>query len=80
VSFVSLLGWRPFWGDYWVIGLGEGYDYALVGTPSRRWGWMLARDPYPPEAQVQAWLAELKAQGYDPATFVRTPQGTPAAP
>jgi len=80
VSFVSLLGWRPFWGDYWVIGLGEGYDYALVGTPSRRWGWMLARDPHPPEAQVQAWLAELKAQGYDPATFVRTPQGTPAAP
>jgi apolipoprotein D and lipocalin family protein len=21
VSFVSFLGWRPFWGDYWVIGL-----------------------------------------------------------
>jgi apolipoprotein D and lipocalin family protein len=20
VSFVSFLGWRPFWGDYWVIG------------------------------------------------------------
>ena len=23
MSFVSFLGWRPFWGDYWVIGLDE---------------------------------------------------------
>jgi apolipoprotein D and lipocalin family protein len=80
VSFVSLLGFRPFWGDYWVIGLGEGYEYALIGTPSRRWGWILARDPHPPEARIQAWLAELKGQGYDPAGFVRTPQGAPPGP
>ena len=33
VSFVSFLGWRPFWGDYWVIGLDEDYDWAAVGTP-----------------------------------------------
>lgn len=25
VSFVSFLGWRPFWGDYWIIGLDEDY-------------------------------------------------------
>jgi apolipoprotein D and lipocalin family protein len=80
VSFVSLLGFQLFWGDYWVIGLGKDYAYALIGTPSRRWGWILARDPHPSETQVQAWLAELKGQGYDPAGFVRTPQGGPRTP
>ena len=77
VSFVSLLGFRLFWGDYWVIGLGKDYEYALIGTPTRRWGWILARDPHPSDAQIQAWMAELKAQGYDPADFVRTPQSGP---
>lgn len=80
VSFVSLLGFQLFWGDYWVIGLGEDYEYALIGTPTRRWGWILARDPNPPEVQVQAWLAELKGQGYDPSAFVRTPQVRPPRP
>ena len=63
VSFVSLFGVQLFWGDYWVIGLGEGYDYALIGTPSRRWGWILARDPHPSEAKIQAWLAQMADPG-----------------
>lgn len=80
VSFVNLLGIQLFWGDYWVIGLGQDYEYALIGTPSRRWGWILARDPHPPEARVQAWLEEIKGQGYDPSAFVRTPQTEPDSP
>jgi len=80
VSFVSLFGTQLFWGDYWVIGLGEGYDYALIGTPSRRWGWILARDPHPSEAKIQAWLAQMAAQGYDPADFERSPQSQAARP
>ena len=45
VSFVSFLGWRPFWGDYWIIGLDENYKWAVVGTPSRKYGWVLSRTP-----------------------------------
>lgn len=45
VSFVSFLGWRPFWGDYWVIGLDEDYRWAIVGTPDRGYGWILSRTP-----------------------------------
>ena len=73
VSFVSLLGLRLFWGDYWILGLGEDYDYALVGTPSRRYGWVLARDPEVSEEQLAAWLRALAEQGYDPKDFVRSP-------
>jgi len=78
VSFVSLFGVRLFWGDYWIIGLGKDYDYVLIGTPSRRWGWILARNPHPPEARIQAWLAEMATQGYDPAQFQRSPQSQAA--
>ena len=33
VSFFSILGWRPVWGDYWILGLGDAYEYAVVGSP-----------------------------------------------
>ena len=45
VSFVSFLGIRPFWGDYWIIGLDEDYKYAVVGHPERKYGWILSRTP-----------------------------------
>jgi len=43
VSLVSLLGWRPFWGDYWILGLDQDYRWAVVGAPNRKYGWILAR-------------------------------------
>ncbi len=62
-------------GNYWIISLGEGepdapYEWALVGTPDRRFLWILARQPcLPPEA-----LADLKAQarclGFDVGSLV----------
>ncbi len=30
VSFVSFLGIRPFWGDYWIIGLDKNYQWAAI--------------------------------------------------
>lgn len=76
VSFFSLFGLRPFWGDYWILGLGDDYDYALIGTPSRRYGWILARDPEVSDEQLAGWLASLAEQGYDPKAFVRSPRQT----
>ncbi|MCG6859794.1 MAG: lipocalin family protein [Chromatiaceae bacterium] len=72
VSFVSVFGKHLFWGDYWIIGLGADYDYALVGTPSRRWGWILARDPRPSQQRIASWLERFREQGYDPKAFVLT--------
>jgi len=34
----------PFAGDYWVFSLSEDYRFALVGTESRKYFWLLARD------------------------------------
>lgn len=69
VSFVRALGRWIFWGDYWVLALGADYGYAVVGTPDRRYGWVLARAPtLSPEQQVEIDRI-LRAQGYDPARF-----------
>jgi apolipoprotein D and lipocalin family protein len=35
----------PFYGDYWIIKLGADYNYAVVGTPNRKYLWILSRTP-----------------------------------
>jgi apolipoprotein D and lipocalin family protein len=35
----------PFRGDYWIIELGDNYEYAVVGNPSREYLWILSRTP-----------------------------------
>lgn len=40
------LSFLPFtWGDYWVIDLAPDYSWVLVGAPSRKYLWILARTP-----------------------------------
>ena len=73
VSFVSFLGWRPFWGDYWVIGLDENYRWAIVGTPDRKYGWVLARTPELDETTVEEIFAILAENGYEQDLFEMSP-------
>ncbi len=74
VSFVSFLGWRPFWGDYWVIGLDENYKWAIVGTPSRKYGWILSRTPQLDKQTMDMIFQILRDQGYNPEDFEISPQ------
>ena len=72
VSFVKLLGKRMFWADYWIVGLGDEYEYAIVGQPSRKYGWILSRSPQMTEEQKTEIYAELRALGYNPDAFEET--------
>lgn len=72
VSFVRILGLSLFWGDYWIIGLGEDYEYAIVGAPSRKYGWILARQPKLPQETMDEIHRILREQGYDPEKFKKT--------
>jgi len=69
VSFVSILGINLFWGDYWVIGLDDNYEYAVVGTPTRKYGWILSRTPKLSEEKLNEAFELLKSQGYEPKKF-----------
>lgn len=35
----------PFRSDYWIVYLDENYRHAIVGGPSRKYMWILSRDP-----------------------------------
>jgi apolipoprotein D and lipocalin family protein len=69
---VSFFG--PFWGAYWIIDLGENYEYAVVGHPSRDYLWILSRTPTLDSAVYEGILARLRGQGYDLDRLSRTPQ------
>jgi len=55
----------PFYGNYWVIGLGKDYEYAVVGEPKRKYLWILSRTPRMDAGVYSSILERLKAQGYD---------------
>ncbi|WP_337866555.1 lipocalin family protein [Ignavibacterium sp.] len=69
VSFFSIIGWRPIWGDYWIIGLDENYQWAIVGTPSRKYGWILSRTPKLEQSTLDKIFSILKERGYNPKEF-----------
>lgn len=76
VSFLpAWLRWIPFTrGDYWVIELGADYDYAVVGTPSRGYLWILARAPRMDEALYAGILQRVAQLGFDAGAVTRTVQ------
>ena len=74
VSFFSILGFRPFWGDYWIIGLDDNYQWAVVGSPNRKYGWVLSRTPSLPDETMQKIFSILKEQHYNPDSFEMSPQ------
>lgn len=72
VSFVRFVGISLFWGDYWIVGLDKDYRYAVVGTPSREYGWILSRTPQMSPDDWDAVNEILQNQGYDPGLFEKT--------
>ena len=75
------LRWIPFTkGDYWIIKLDADYQVALVGSPDRKYLWLLARDVHVDEATRNHYLAYAQAQGFDLAGLIHTPHtGRPTA-
>jgi apolipoprotein D and lipocalin family protein len=67
------LGWLPVvWGDYWILKLDRDYQVALVGTPNRKYLWVLSRAPRLDEAALQAELDYARTLGFDVDQVERT--------
>jgi apolipoprotein D and lipocalin family protein len=73
---VRLFG--PFEGDYWIVELDPAYRWAAVGTPDRRYLWILARQPELDPALLGRIRARLAAQGFDVSRLRPTPSGVSA--
>jgi apolipoprotein D and lipocalin family protein len=74
VSFVRFLGIWWFGAPYWVIDLAPDYSYAVVGHPSRKYGWILSRTPTLPDDVFADIVSRLESQGYDFESFRMTDQ------
>ena len=64
----------PFTGDYWILYVSPHYQTALVGSPNRRYLWILARHPKILTSQQRKLLNIAKKQGYRVNSFKLTDQ------
>jgi len=60
----------PFAGDYWIVDLGQEYEYAVIGHPERKYLWILSRTPVMADDVYQSILARLQKQEYDTAKLI----------
>lgn len=70
---VSFFG--PFYGAYVIFELDAAYEHALVSGPNRSFLWLLARDPDPERAVVDALVERAAAAGFETEALIFVPQG-----
>jgi apolipoprotein D and lipocalin family protein len=63
-----------FSGNYWIIGLDEGYQWAVVGEPTRSYLWILSRTPQMSAETYENILLLVEQKGYNPERLTKTPQ------
>lgn len=59
------------WGDYWIVGLAPDYSWAVVGSPDRKYLWILSRAAVMNPAQMDAALAVAREQGFATGALIR---------
>ncbi len=75
--FLSFLGF--VWGDYWILELAGDYSHALVGSPDRKYLWVLSREITMEEETYARILEKAASVGFDVRRLQRTVQKAPAA-
>jgi lipocalin len=66
---VSFFLW--FYADYFVLELDEiNYSYALIGSKSDKYLWILSRDKDLPKTTIDFLLGKAKERGYDTSKLI----------
>lgn len=60
---VSFFG--PFYSDYRILMLAPDYSYALVGSKSKNYLWILSRSPFMSIEDLDLVLNEAESRGYE---------------
>lgn len=75
VTYVKLLDWAfSMGGEYWIIGLDQNYEWAVVSDPGRQYGRIISRTPYLSKYRIGEIDKNLRAQGFDTCKFITTIQ------
>lgn len=59
-------------GNYWILGLDPEYRTAMVGTPDRRYLWILSRTPQLDETLYQQFVEQAQQLGFPVSSLIRT--------
>ena len=54
-----------FYSDYYILELDKDYQYALIGSSSDNYLWILSRTPEMQKAQLDGLLQKIVQRGYD---------------
>ena len=61
---------KPFYADYRVLYLDADYQYALIGSASSDYLWILSRTPQLEDSAKEILLSEAVSRGYDINNFI----------
>ncbi|MDE6668351.1 MAG: lipocalin family protein [Muribaculaceae bacterium] len=64
-SLLRVSFWGPFYSDYRIMLIDDDYKYALVGSGSDDYLWILSRTPQISDEIKTQILTEAKRRGYD---------------
>jgi apolipoprotein D and lipocalin family protein len=62
------------YGDYWIVEVGDDYEYAVVGHPTREYLWILSRERSLPQATLDGVLARARGRGFPVGVLTYTEQ------
>jgi apolipoprotein D and lipocalin family protein len=63
-----------FYGDYFVFELDENYQWAVIGSSTDKYLWILSRTPQMDETVYHELLNKLTTRGYDIDKLIRVAQ------
>lgn len=62
----------PFKGDYWIIDLAQDYSYAVVSEPTKKYLWILSREPQMPDTTYNQIIERLQDKKFDISKIQKT--------
>jgi apolipoprotein D and lipocalin family protein len=65
----------PFRNEYWIIELGEEYQYSVVASPDRKFLWILSRTATMSDDLYSDILLGVERQGFDVKNILKEIQG-----
>ncbi len=64
----------PFKAAYLIMYLDDAYETTIIGVPSRKYVWIMARTPTIPAEKYDALVAFLDRNGYEVSKLQKVPQ------
>lgn len=65
---VSFFLW--FYADYYVLDIAPDYSYALIGSSSDKYLWIMSRTPSLPKPVLDSLIDNLRRRGYDTSKLI----------